>query len=211
LSRTESIPLARRTRRRIIRNNEKLAHAQANSTPLPPTFDARDQSFTRPKILLLLPFRSWALHYLTTHLFPLAPKDNQIENLRPFLASFGLPEGVEDPLEDPEKSANYPKDHIKTFKGNSDDNFRFGIKFTRKSWRVVLPPANEEKLIGCDIIVASPLAIRMASDKEGGTDSLSSIEIVVADGLDVMAMQNWEHVQVGGRHGGSGRHADERC
>lgn len=51
-------------------------------------------------------------------------------------------------------------------------------------------------MIGCDIIVASPLALRMASDKEGGVDSLSSIEMVVADGLDVMAMQNWEHVQV---------------
>lgn len=59
-----------------------------------------------------------------------------------------------------------------------------------------MPPCNEDKLIGCDIIVASPLALRMASDKEGGVDSLSSIEVVLADGLDVMAMQNWEHVQV---------------
>lgn len=91
---------------------------------------------------------------------------------------------------------NYTLDHITTFSGNSDDNFRFGIKFTRKAWRIILPPANEEKLIGCDIIVASPLAIRMAADKEGGTDSLSSIEVCVADGLDVMSMQNWEHVQV---------------
>jgi U3 small nucleolar RNA-associated protein 25 len=96
---------------------------------------------------------------------------------------------------DGEKGKSYPRDHVKTFSGNSDDNFRFGIKFTRKAWRVVLPPCGEDKLIGCDIIVASPLALRMASDKEGGVDSLSSIEVVVADGLDVMAMQNWEHVQ----------------
>lgn len=185
-----------RTRRKIIRNKEKLAHAQANSTTLPESFEQRDQSFTRPKVLLLLPFRSWALKYLTEHLFPLAPKDNQIENLRPFVSSFSLPEGVEDPLTDGQKGKDYPKDHVQTFAGNSDDNFRFGVKFTRKAWRVVLPPCNEDKLIGCDIIVASPLALRMASDKEGGVDSLSSIEVVLADGLDVMAMQNWEHVQV---------------
>jgi U3 small nucleolar RNA-associated protein 25 len=185
-----------RSRRKIIRNNEKLAHSQANNTTLPDSFEQRDQSFTRPKVLLLLPFRSLALHWLQTHLFPLAPEGTQIENLKPFTSSFSLPEDIADPLADPEKAANYPRDHISTFSGNSDDNFRFGIKFTRKAWRVILPPANEEKLIGCDIIVASPLGIRMGSDKEGGTDSLSSIEICVADGLDVMAMQNWEHVQV---------------
>jgi U3 small nucleolar RNA-associated protein 25 len=61
---------------------------------------------------------------------------------------------------------------------------------------LILPPAGEDKLIGCDFIIASPLAIRMAAEKEKGTDTLSSIEIVIADGLDAMAMQNWEHVQV---------------
>lgn len=60
-----------------------------------------------------------------------------------------------------------------------------------------MPPANEEKLIGCDIIVASPLALRMAADKErGSVDYLSSIEVLVADGLDVMSMQNWAFTQV---------------
>lgn len=180
-----------KTGRRIMKNNEKLAHGSTSAD-----FDARDQSFVRPKVLLLLPTRSLALHYLENHLFPLAPEDTQIENRKPFISSFSLPEEVADPLEEKDASKKYTADHIATFKGNSDDSFRFGIKLTRKAWRVILPPANEEKIIGCDIIVASPLGLRMAADKEGGADSLSSVEVLIADGLDVMAMQNWDHVQV---------------
>ncbi|WWC63399.1 uncharacterized protein I303_105999 [Kwoniella dejecticola CBS 10117] len=184
-----------KTRRKIIRNNEKLAHAAASddssSMPEPP----RDQSFTRPKILLLLPFRSLALHYIKTHLLPLAPAGTQIENQRPFLTSFALPEDEEDPLASTSARDNYPLDHLVNFRGNSDDNFRFGIKFTRKAWRIVMPPANEEKLLDCDILIASPLGFKMAAEREDSTDLLSSIEILIADGLDTMAMQNWEHVQ----------------
>jgi U3 small nucleolar RNA-associated protein 25 len=187
-----------RTRRRIIRNNEKLAHAAAaasssSETPEPP----RDQSFTRPKVLLLLPLRSLALHYLTTHLFPLAPKGTQIENLRPFTSSFSLPaEAGTDPLSTPKATSEFPIDHLVNFRGNSDDNFRFGIKITRKAWRVVMPPANEAKLMECDILVASPLGMKMTAEREGSVDLLSSVEICVVDGVDVMQMQNWDHVQV---------------
>lgn len=151
----------------------------------------------RPKVLLVLPSRHMALHYLENHLFPLAPLGTQIENRKPFTSSFGLPSDYTDPLETAEAKEKYPADHIANFKGNTDDNFRFGVKFTRKAWRVIMPPANEEKLIGCDIIVASPLALRMAADKErGSVDYLSSIEVLVADGLDVMSMQNWAFTQV---------------
>ena len=48
----------------------------------------------------------------------------------------------------------------------------------------------------CDILIASPLGIKMTSEREGSTDLLSSIEVCVADGLDIMQMQNWDHVQV---------------
>lgn len=184
-----------RTRRKIIRNNEKLAHAA--SDPSAPALDPpRDQSFTRPKVLLLLPLRSLALHYLTSHLFPLAPPGTQIENMRPFISSFSIPPDVEDPLASSSAVNEYPIDHLVNFKGNSDDNFRFGIKITRKAWRVVMMPANEAKLMECDILVASPLGIKMQSEREDSTDLLSSIEIAVADGMDVMQMQNWDHVQV---------------
>ncbi|KAJ9102456.1 hypothetical protein QFC21_002856 [Naganishia friedmannii] len=179
-----------KTRRRIIKNNEKLARGNENDDP------PQDSSFVRPKVLLLLPNRHLALHYLEDHLFPLAPLGTQIENRKPFTTSFGLPSGYTDPLDTAEAKEKYPADHIANFKGNTDDNFRLGIKFTRKAWRVIMPPANEEKLIGCDIIIASPLAMRMTADKErGSVDYLSSIEVLVADGLDVMSMQNWAFTQ----------------
>ncbi|WWC93486.1 hypothetical protein V866_000321 [Kwoniella sp. B9012] len=184
-----------KTRRRIIRNNEKLAHAASSDNPSSIPEPPRDQSFTRPKVLLLLPFRSLALHYIKTHLLPLAPTGTQIENQRPFLTSFSLPEGEEDPLASSSASKDFPVDHLVNLKGNSDDNFRFGIKFTRKAWRIVMPPANEEKLLDCDILVSSPLGFKMAAEKEDSTDLLSSIEVLIADGLDTMAMQNWDHVQ----------------
>jgi len=57
-------------------------------------------------------------------------------------------------------------------------------------------PAGEDKLMECDIIIASPLGIKMQSEREESTDLLSSIEVAVVDGMDVMQMQNWDHVQV---------------
>jgi len=181
-----------KTRKRIVRNNERLAHAADAGNHMDPP---RDQAFTRPKVLLLLPLRSLALRWLRDHIFPLAGPGTQIENRRPFESSFGLPEDEADPLEAPDAPANFPIDHLENFRGNSDDNFRFGIKITRKAWRVVMPPANEAKLMDCDIIVASPLAIKMAAEREDSTDILASIEILVCDGTDVMEMQNWDHVQ----------------
>ncbi|ORX38416.1 hypothetical protein BD324DRAFT_620775 [Kockovaella imperatae] len=181
-----------KTRRRIIRNNEKLAHAAEGQEPLEPP---RDQSFTRPKVLLLLPLRSLALHYLKNHLFPLAPAGTQIENQRPFISSFSLSSDLTDPLAAPSALSSYPADHIVNFQGNSDDNFRFGIKITRKAWRIVMMPADEKKLLDCDFIIASPLGMKMAAEREKSTDMLSSIEVCVVDGMDIMQMQNWDHVQ----------------
>ncbi|OCF31541.1 U3 small nucleolar RNA-associated protein 25 [Kwoniella heveanensis BCC8398] len=184
-----------KTRRKIIRNNERLAHAASGDAPSSVHEPPRDQSFTRPKVLLLLPLRSLALHYLKTHLFPLAPAGTQIENQRPFTTSFSLPEDEEDPLASTSSSTEFPVDHLVNFRGNSDDNFRIGIKITRKAWRVVMMPANEEKLLDCDILISSPLGFKMAAEREDSTDLLSSIEVALVDGVDVMQMQNWEHVQ----------------
>lgn len=47
-----------------------------------------------------------------------------------------------------------------------------------------------------DIVIASPLAVRLAVDEHGtgGVDCLASIEIAIAMDLDGTLMQNWEHL-----------------
>jgi hypothetical protein len=202
-----------RTRRRILKTNEKLAHEAAaessskskSSAPsrstssesapsslpkaAPSPTDPRDQGFTRPKILILLPFRSTALLWINSLLSLFPPStQSQTENKSRFLSEFSLPPGVADRLV--EKAGEWPKDHVDTFKGNVDDNFRVGVKVTRKSVKLF------GGFYGSDIVVGSPLGLRMSIEKEKSADFLSSIEIVVADQLDAMSMQNWEHVQV---------------
>lgn len=54
----------------------------------------------------------------------------------------------------------YPGDHVENFKGNIDDNFRVGIKVTRKSIKLF------SDFYSSDIIVSSPLGLRQVIEKE---------------------------------------------
>jgi len=147
----------RRKRRRVLKNNERLAHAAKTGTPAPE--DVQDQGFTRPSILILLPFRSSAIKWLESIIAHTPPPFFQIENITRFRKEFGLPEGAVDKLASAEPDA-YPRDHLETFKGNGDDNFRVGLKLTRKSVRLF------SEFYGSDIIIASPLGLRLAIENE---------------------------------------------
>jgi U3 small nucleolar RNA-associated protein 25 len=149
-----------RKRRRVLKNNERLTRvAKANPDAELPE-DAQDQGFTRPSILILLPFRCSALDWFNAFAAHASSSAFQIENQSRFLTEYGLPPGAIDKLATAEPGT-YPADHVETFKGNIDDNFRVGIKMTRKSVKMFAD------FYGCDIIMASPLGLRRSIEKEG--------------------------------------------
>ncbi|KAJ3761971.1 digestive organ expansion factor [Lentinula raphanica] len=173
-------------RRRVLKNNERISNASKAGNE--PPEDVQDQGFTRPSVLILLPFRSSALAWvnaLTTHT---PSPDYQIENYSRFTSEYGLPPGAIDKLATADPGT-YPQDHVETFKGNVDDNFRVGIKLTRKSVKLFT------EFYGCDIIIASPLGLRQSIQKEKNADYLSSIEVLLMDQLEALTMQNWDHVK----------------
>jgi U3 small nucleolar RNA-associated protein 25 len=144
----------------VLKNNERLANHAKTDPSAPPLEDVQDQGFTRPSVLILLPFRNSALAWvdaLTSH--TPAPMF-QVQNHTRFRAEFGIPDSAEDKLRE-SAPGTYPEDHVENFSGNVDDSFRVGIKVTKKSIKLF------SEFYGSDIVLASPLGLRMSIEKEG--------------------------------------------
>ncbi|CAM0957228.1 unnamed protein product [Alopecurus aequalis] len=180
-----------RTRDVVIKNDAKLRNDE--NTDILDDNSYRDQGFTRPKVLFLLPLKSIARRVVKRliQLSPLTQKDNA-------MGLFKKEFDESDDEEEPENSSK-PADFNLLFAGDVEDHFLFGIKYTKKSVKLY------SNFYASDIIVASPLALKLKIDggedikkkgraKENDSDFLSSIEIVVVDHADVISMQNWSHL-----------------
>lgn len=190
------------TRDLVTKNDAKVAKHQKSAKEEILTGDGLlDQGFTRPKILILLPLASIAFRVVKRliQLTPSAHKVN-VEHLDRFSDEFGT--GVVDDNEDDEGNDNEisksqkpskPSDYQALFDGNNNDHFMIGIKFTRRSIKLY------GDFYSSDMIVASPLGLitkigEAEVEKEKDVDYLSSIEVLIIDHSDIIAMQNWSHV-----------------
>ncbi|KAK9239123.1 hypothetical protein V1525DRAFT_356897 [Lipomyces kononenkoae] len=167
-----------KTRDTVLKDNARLSKLQQSDAT---SIEMRDQGFTRPKVLVILPTRN-SCHQFVETLIRLSGTSQQ-ENLKRFKTTYysnaALPK-------------TKPEDFRQLFAGDNDDNFRLGIKFTRKTLKLFTEFYNS------DLIIASPLGLRLAigdkTEKKRDYDFLSSIEVVIVDQASAITMQNWDHM-----------------
>lgn len=193
-----------------------------------------DQGFTRPKVLVMLPTRRAALDFMRL-VFELMPLGTQVANKGRFYQEFctevdessktgkavikreQLPASTgyqEDDLvhgthpllaEDKQRykgAKARPLDYLQTFGGNKGEAFRLGVSMLgRKSIKLFAD------FYTSDLIVASPLGVRLAAELDVDADFSDQEE---DDGAEEEVEQDHALAELGYRSNGRGKPRQER-
>ncbi|KAF8822829.1 hypothetical protein IE077_002373 [Cardiosporidium cionae] len=174
-------------------SNDGISNQIANFSRDDKFEELRDQGFARPRVLVITPFRSTAKE-IVDFILDFCPSASKLTmNRKRYENEFGVETSEQAKIQEMHAKQKKPADFIELFSGNSNDRLFLGIRFTTKATILFAPAALS------DVIIASPLGLRLAigytEDKIKDYDFLSSIEIVLADRLDVIRMQNWLHLK----------------
>ena len=169
-----------KTQSKILNNNSKHEAREDGNEKL------RDQGFSRPKVLIVVPFKESCRSIVEILIQLFAPEKvkGNIANRKRFNEDYVKVETVR---------KDKPDDFYDIFSGDVDDSFKLGIAVTKKTLKLYTD------FYSSDIIICSPLGLRLVTGVEGeggktDTDFLSSIELLIVDQADVLLMQNWDHV-----------------
>lgn len=172
------------------------------------TSNIKDSGYTRARVLVLTPFRSSALRIINemTEILDGDSGTTVVTGLDKLEVEYGMSEQEEGDARAENK--HKPEDWLAKFTGNVDDDFKMGIQINPGQGKSTGTEAGKSPLVRLysdflmsDLIVASPLGLRLALEKgDGGeekaaSDFLSSIEIILISQADVMLMQNWDHME----------------
>ncbi|GFE53867.1 U3 small nucleolar RNA-associated protein 25 [Babesia ovis] len=144
----------------------------------------QSHGFTRPRVLYICGLKCMARDFID-HLITLLTVKKGDPKLDKFHEEYDLPEDESSAQQSSFLKTQKSFDFVETFSGNQDDAFKMGLRYQSGMLRLYTP------FYTSDVIVASPLGLKIMIQEDDEYDFLSSIEILLVDRLDVLKFQNW--------------------